>query len=340
MPEPSALVSGATGFIGSKLVLALRAQGWSVRAVGRRTRPSAMPAEVDYHQMDLAGDDDLDLLSRGVTHVFHLAGASSSLSSADEMLRSNGVATKRLVAALDGSDVQRLVYLSSTSVYGEAEQLPIPVREDMEPHPSRGYGKAKWQAEQEVWAAGEGGLAVVVLRPVSVYGPANIKLLGSAILDTAIERYAGRRTLPVHAEVIEQRLVHIDDVVRALLHLARCDGVAGRAFNVVMPDYPTNHRIVEILGGLFDLTPELSADPKCGPSYEERARFRAEMISRGMQPDILLTDERFRFMGKANRNNRLSVDALLSSGFRFEHTALEESIRRTVDWYRANRWIV
>lgn len=59
-----------------------------------------------------------------------------------------------------------------------------------------------------------------------------------------------------------------------------------------------------------------------------------------MQPDIFLTKERFRFMRKANRIDRLSVDALLSTGFRFEHTDLEASIGDTIAWYRAHRWIL
>ncbi len=336
----SALVSGATGYIGSWLIPRLLAQGWSVRAVGRRPRPTWMPAEVDYRRVDLLRADDLDALSRGVSHVFHLAGASSSLSSSEEMYQSNAVATERLVASLLGGDVQRLVYFSSTSVYGEEEQLPVPVREDVEPHPSRLYGKTKWQAEQAVWSAGQSGLPVVVLRPVSVYGPGNVKLLASAVLDTAIERSGGQRRLPVHAEPVELRLVHIDDVVGASIHLARCADVIGRAFNVAFPEYPTNHEVVEILGGVFGLAPELSDDPDCGLNYDDRAAERDTMLSRGMQPNILLTDERFRFLRRANRNNRLSVDALLSTGFRFEHRDLKEAIENVVAWYRDTQWIL
>ncbi|MDQ6839122.1 MAG: NAD(P)-dependent oxidoreductase [Actinomycetota bacterium] len=339
MAQPSALVTGASGFIGARLVPALLVAGWTVRAVGRRRRPAWMPTEVDYRVVDLA-EDDLGGISRGITHVFHLAGASSSLSSTDEMHRSNVVATERLMASLLASDVERLVYLSSTSVYGEAEQLALPVREDVEPEPSRAYGKAKLQAEQAVWSAGEAGLAVVVLRPVSVYGPGNVKLLGSIILDAAVERFAGRQNLPVYAEPIEVRLVHIDDVVRASLFLSVHGGAVGRAFNLVFPQYPTSHGIVEIVGQALGMTPELSDDPECGLTYDERVAQRSEMLNRGMQPDILLTEQRFRFLRRANRNNRLSVDALLSTGFQFTGTDAAEAIGRVVTWYEDNRWIV
>jgi len=339
MSERSALVSGATGYIGSWLVPELIAEGWSVRALGRRPRPPWMAPEIDYRQVDLVADD-LGPLSRGITHVFHLAGASSSLSSIDEMHLANVVATERLVTSLLGGGVQRLVYLSSTSVYGEDEQLPVPVREDMDPRPSRSYGKAKWGAEQAVWTGGESGLEVVVLRPVSVYGPGNIKLLGSAVLDAAIERFAGESRLFVPSRPVEQRLVHIDDVVGAALHLAHFDDAAGRAFNVVFPEYPTNHDLVEILGRELAMSPELSEDAECGLSYEDRSATRSAMVSAGMQPDILLTRERFRFMRKANRNNRLSVDALLSTGFRFQDRDLAGPIARAVAWYGHNRWIL
>src|SRR5205085_2457390 len=141
--------------------------------------------------------------------------------------------------------VDRFVHMSSTSIYGEDEQLPLPVREDVVPRPSRGYGKAKWGAEEAAWKASTEGLPVVVLRPVTVYGPGNVKLLASAILDVAIEHFAllgdggrgarredggrgagrgeggrgaGASELPVHREPVEQRLLHIDDLVAATIH--------------------------------------------------------------------------------------------------------------------------
>lgn len=340
MSPNAALVTGATGFIGGRLAAALVEQGWSVRACGRRPRPDDLPPSADYRAVDLAGDDDLTGLYEGVTHVFHLAGASSSKSDEAEMERSNVVATEKLLAAAPPGQVQRVVHMSSTSVYGEEEQLPSPVSEDVEPHPSRGYGKAKWRTEQVVQAAGRGGLPVVVLRPVSVYGPGNIKLLASAILDVAVEAFAGHNIIPVPAEPVEQRLVHIDDLLHATLHVASAEEAVGRAFNVVDAYYPTSHEIARILAGHFGVEVELAADPDAGPSHEERQKAHATMVEQGMEPQILLTQERFRFMRKANRNNRLTIDALLSTGFEFQHTDLESDIGDTIAWYRDHRWIL
>ncbi|MGH9166070.1 MAG: NAD-dependent epimerase/dehydratase family protein, partial [Acidimicrobiales bacterium] len=263
-----------------------------------------------------------------------------STSSQEEMERSNVVGTRRLLEAAAPGQLERAVHMSSTSIYGEEVQLPLPVREDTEPRPSRGYGKAKWGAEQEVWAQGRAGLAVTVLRPVSVYGPGNVKLLASAILDVAIERRAGLAAVAVHAVPLEQRLVHIDDVVNAAVHLSTHPDAAGRAYNVVGPTYPTNHEVARVIADAFAMTVELDDDPACGLGQPERVATHAAMVAGGMVPAILLTNPRFRFMGKANRNNRLSVDALLATGYHFAHGDLALGIERVIAWYRSHKWVV
>ena len=335
----SALVTGGTGFIASRLVPALVENGWEVRTCGRRPRPDSLPDAVDYRQADLA-EDELAPLFDGVSHVFHLAGASSSQWSQEEMERSNVEGTARLLAAAPSGQLDRMLYMSSTSVYGEEVQLPVPVTEDVEPQPSRGYGKAKWEGEQVVWDHGGKGLPVTVLRPVSVHGPGSIKLLASVILDVAVERYAGHTQLPVPTPAIEQRLVHVDDLVGACLHLAEHDGAAGRAFNVVSGVYPSSHEIAGVVAAEFDMEVDVVDDPDAGLSYDERAEVRERMLAEGMEPHILLTEERFRFMRKANRNNRLSIDALLGTGFKLQSADVATAIADDVAWYRRHRWII
>jgi nucleoside-diphosphate-sugar epimerase len=338
MNEPFALVTGTTGFIASRLVPALVADGWRVRATGRRARPDGLPAEVDYRPADLAGDDPAALaeLCAGVTHVFHLAGASSSKSSQEEMDRDNVDATGRLLDAAAAGPLQRFVYMSSTSVYGEEEQLPLPVREDVEPHPSRGYGKAKWGAEQKVWEGARRGVPVAVLRPVTVYGPGATKLLASAILDAAIERAAGLPRLGVAAEPVEQRLLHVDDLVAACVHVARAEAAVGRAFNVVDGIYPSSHEAVAVLAECFGMEMEVGGE---GLDEQRRRTVHEHLVDQGMEPAILFTPDRLRLMRKSNRNNRLSTEALESTGFRFARTDFAAAVADNVDWYRAANWL-
>jgi nucleoside-diphosphate-sugar epimerase len=338
MSEPLALVTGTTGFIAARLVPALLAEGFRVRATGRRPRPEDLPEEVEYQPADLAGDDfrTLGPLCAGVTHVFHLAGASSSKSTQEEMERNNIEATGRLLEAAGRGPLQRFVHMSSTSIYGEEKQLPLPVREDVEPNASRGYGKAKWGAEQEVWARSRDGMPVVVLRPVTVYGPGATKLLASAILDAAIERAAGLPRLAVAAEPMEQRLVHVDDLIAATIHLAGSHEAVGRAFNVVDGIYPSSHDVGQVLADCFGMEVEVGGE---GLDEDRRRRVHEHLVAQGMEPAILFTPDRMRLMSKTNRNNRLSTEALESTGFRFARTDFAAAVADNVEWYRARKWL-
>lgn len=338
---PTALVTGGAGFIASALVPALATAGWEVRTCGRRPRPDGLDPDVDYHQVDLADPGaGLAPVVEGVSHLFHLAGASSSRSTEEEMHRSNVVATGQLMAAAMAAGPEVVVHMSSTSIYGEEAQLPSPVPETVTPNPSRGYGKAKWLAEQEVWKAAGRGLPVVVLRPVSVHGPGATKLLASAMLDVAIERFAGLDTVLVHGKPIEQRLLHLDDLVAAAIHLARHEPARGRAFNVAMSTFPSSVEVARIIADGLGVGLDLSDDPDCGPSTGERARTRAAMLDRGMTDDILFTPERFRFMRKANRNNRVDLRALAGTGFTLGQNDLAAAVAELAAWYGERRWIL
>ena len=332
------MVTGATGIIAARLVPALLADGSRVRATGRRPRPDDLPDEAEYRSVDLAGDDfrALGELCAGVTHVFHLAGASSSKSNQEEMDRNNIEATARLLDAAAHGPLERFVHMSSTSIYGEEKQLPLPVKEDVEPNASRGYGKAKWGAEQEVWARSREGVPVTVLRPVSVYGPGATKLLASAILDTAIERAAGLPRLAVSAEPMEQRLVHVDDLIAACVHLARSDDAVGRAFNVVDGIYPSSHDVVGVLADCFGMELEVGGE---GLDEDRRRKVHEHLVDQGMEPAILFTPDRFRLMRKTNRNNRLSTEAIESTGFRFTRTDFPAAVADNVAWYQAKGWL-
>src|SRR5439155_505245 len=242
-----------------------------------------------------AGDRGLEALCDGADAVFHLAGATSSLSSAEQMHESNVVATTNLVAAARSTGVGRFVHMGSTSVYGEEVPLPQPILESVEPHPSRGYGKAKWLAETAVWAAVADGLPAVVLRPVAVFGPGAVKLLASAILDVAIESFAGRRAIDIEAAPVELRLVHVADIVGVAIHLAEAEGAEGQAYNVVAPWYPSSVELAGMLAALFAMPVEETDRAPAGLSLEARRKAWETMLASGMQQEIPGGEHRLRW---------------------------------------------
>jgi UDP-glucuronate 4-epimerase len=169
------VVTGAAGFIGSHLTEALLSRGHEVRAVDCFTDyydpalKEENAAGLDVTRLDLA-DEDLDLA--GVDGVFHLAGQPGMRSFGEvfeDYVTRNLLASRRVFETAAGAGV-RVVFASSSSVYGDAERYPTP--ETAEPRPLSPYGITKIGCEQLAYAyASSFGLDAVVLRYYTFYGP-------------------------------------------------------------------------------------------------------------------------------------------------------------------------
>jgi UDP-glucuronate 4-epimerase len=165
------VVTGAAGFIGSHLVEALRADGHEVVAVDCFTDyydpalKEENAAGFDVSRLDLANDE---LALDGFDGVFHLAGQPGVRASFDDFdvyVRRNIVATHKVFERAARSGV-RVVFASSSSVYGDAERYPTP--EDAAPRPISPYGITKLACEHLAYAY---KLDAVLLRYFTVYGP-------------------------------------------------------------------------------------------------------------------------------------------------------------------------
>jgi nucleoside-diphosphate-sugar epimerase len=172
------VVTGAAGFIGSHLADALQARGDDVVALDCFTdyydvaRKEENAAGLDVVRVDLA-EDPLDELVAGAAGLFHLAGQPGVRSSWGEGFaehaRHNLVATHRVFEAAARAGV-RVVFASSSSVYGDADRYPV--AEDDPPRPISAYGITKHGCEQLARAyAASLGLDCVVLRYFTIYGP-------------------------------------------------------------------------------------------------------------------------------------------------------------------------
>jgi UDP-glucuronate 4-epimerase len=169
------VVTGAAGFIGSQLAEKLLDGGHEVVAVDCFTDyydpalKEENAAGLDVVRLDLA-EEDLDL--DGVDGVFHLAGQPGVRSFGnvfEEYVRRNLLASRRVFEAAAGAGV-RVVFASSSSIYGDAERYPTP--EETEPRPISPYGITKLGCEQLAHAYAQGfGLDAVVLRYFTFYGP-------------------------------------------------------------------------------------------------------------------------------------------------------------------------
>jgi UDP-glucuronate 4-epimerase len=180
------VVTGAAGFIGSHLVDALLARGDDVVAVDSFTdyydpaRKEDNAQAFEVRRLDLA-DETLEL--DGVHGVFHLAaqaGVRPSFEHFDVYLRRNVLATQRLLESAVAAGT-RVVFASSSSVYGDAERYPT--TEDADLRPISPYGITKLAAERLVAAY---PIDAVVLRYFTVYGPRQRPDMGFSLLIDAL----------------------------------------------------------------------------------------------------------------------------------------------------------
>ena len=233
MPDDVLLVTGAAGFIGSTLVDRLLGDGHHVRGVDsftdyydpavkrRNLEPARRHPRFELVEGDLV-DLDLQALLRGVSCCFHLAAQAGVRASWGRdfliYIRCNIEATQKLLEAARAVGLPRIVYSSSSSVYGNARQMPM--SEGALPSPVSPYGVTKLSAEQlcSLYHFNY-GLSVISLRYFTVYGPRQRP-------DMAFHKFirAGfeGKPIPIYGDGTQTRdFTFVDDAVEANLAAMR-----------------------------------------------------------------------------------------------------------------------
>jgi UDP-glucuronate 4-epimerase len=239
-----ALVTGVAGFIGSHLAAELLRRGWQVTGLDVRTASSDPVAaenlaEVATHpcfriaRADLASTD-LPLLLEGVQVAFHLAGLPGARRSWGDQfpgyLSANVLGTQRLLEACAVTEMPRLVFASSSSVYGLGSGAPS--RESDPLVPLSPYGVSKLAAERLCLAYANRPSAVtsvVALRYFTVYGPRQRPDMAfSRIMRAALSG----RAVPLYGSGAQRRdFTYVTDAVAATVAAASCEA-RGEVVNV------------------------------------------------------------------------------------------------------------
>jgi UDP-N-acetylglucosamine/UDP-N-acetyl-alpha-D-glucosaminouronate 4-epimerase len=269
-----ALVTGGGGFIGSHLVKRLLREGMSVRvldnfATGRRANLEEALDDVELIEGDLQSYERVHNAVRGCDLAFHLGALPSVPRSIQDPLTSNAtnvVGTLNVLLAARDEGVRRVVYASSSSLYGASTELPK--REDMHPLPIAPYAVSKLAAEGYCRAFHHVyGLETVALRYFNVFGPGqDPRSQYAAAIPNFITAALEERPPIIHGDGEQSRdFTFVDNAVDANLLAAAAEGAAGEAFNVACGERTSLNEIVARLSALAGREIEpVHTDPRPG----------------------------------------------------------------------------
>jgi nucleoside-diphosphate-sugar epimerase len=324
-----ALVTGATGFVGSHLVERLLVAGMDVACLMRPTSNPAALAGLAVERRIAVLEDPAALTKavRGVDYIFHCAGLTRGRNLAQYM-SVNADGTRRLIEAAlaENASLQRFVYVSSLAAAGPATS-PEPPDESATPHPSDDYGASKLAGERVVLEYAD-RLPVTIIRPPAVYGPRDTNFL-------PLFRAAARlRRVPVIGKPSKQvAFVYATDLAEGLLLAAQNPLSAGRTYFIASGIH-TMTEVAQAVCAALNIPPRMLRVPTIlarliGEIGQIKWALtgRAQIISRRKVRDMLQP-----------RWTCSWARARTELGYR-EAVGLTEGMRATAQWYIENGWL-
>jgi UDP-glucose 4-epimerase len=262
------MVTGGAGFIGSNIVRRLLDEGHEVRVHDNFStghRDNLADLDVEVVEGDLRSYERVASAARDCEVIFHQGALPSVPRSIQDPLTSNAVnveGTLNVLLAARDHGIRRVVFASSSSIYGDAPGMPR--REDAPVAPLAPYAVAKLAAEQYCMAASRVyDLEVVALRYFNVFGERQDPLSGyAAVIPKFIrEMLSGERPTINGDGRTARDFTHIDNVVDANLAATNAPAAQGLVMNVAMGD---SHTLLELVANLNELL-GTSLDPVHGP---------------------------------------------------------------------------
>jgi UDP-glucose 4-epimerase len=235
MAERTVFITGGAGFIGMHVMPMLLEKGYKVRlfdSMGFRANRDEVMALVESGDIELIDQDvryggAVQRAIKGCTHAVHLAAVSinKSVADPDESLDINLIGNHNVIAAAAEEGVQRLVYASSASVYGDPPSLPM--FEDGPVDPLTPYCISKLAGEQLCgFYERQKGLSWLALRFFNVYGPGQkVTAYYTSVINHFVARVA-RGEPPVIDGKGEQSMdfIHVHDIARSVVAALDCEG--------------------------------------------------------------------------------------------------------------------
>ncbi len=249
-----ALVTGAAGFIGSRLVRRLAEQDIEVQALALPGEPVSRIEKYtcEIRTGDLSDPRSLQGICRGIDVVFHLAARVTDWGSHDAFYQPILEGTKNLLEESSGKGV-RFVYVSSIAACGLGRHLKGTNESDPASFSGVPYNDAKLEAERLAWSFHEQGLVnAVVVRPSNVTGP------GSVWVRDIVERFRSLFVPLIDHGRYSASLVYVDNLVDGLISAGALDSAGGNTYHLRDDWDVTWKRYLTDLGAMVGRQPRLN----------------------------------------------------------------------------------
>jgi nucleoside-diphosphate-sugar epimerase len=320
-----ALVTGATGFVGSHLVEALQRSGAEITALARSPQKAAALGAMGVRIVhgDLHDKAGLERAARDQDVVYHVAGVVAARNE-QEFLRANRDGTRNLLAAAELRGRPRLVLVSSLAAGGPAVR-GAPLKGNEPPRPVTAYGRSKLAAEQ---AVRESSLPWSIVRPPIVYGPRDREVL-------KVFRIARLGVAPVFGDGTQElSAVHVTDLADALIAAGDRSATVGRTYNACHPEVFTSAELGRAIGAVMGRQVSTLRIPSVvGRALLTLTEGSARLAG---QTTILTTDKAHEFFQPAWTGDPTPL--IQDSGWcpRYD---LRTGLTDTYQWYRRAGWL-
>ncbi|MEO6696255.1 MAG: NAD-dependent epimerase/dehydratase family protein [Ignavibacteria bacterium] len=324
-----ALVTGATGFVGSHLVDKLLEKGYEVYCLRRNTSSVKWleGKNVQYVNGDLFSNEALEKCIKDMDYIFHVAGVVKSKTK-EGFFRDNYESTKNLleITAKVNPGLKKFIFISSLAATGPA-LTEKPTDENTKPNPITTYGASKLKAEEEVLKYND-KFPVTVISPPAVFGPRDTEIL------IYFKTFSKGLNSVIGFDAKYLSLVYVEDLADGIVLAAEIEAANGqkyflcfdkaynwddigsitskllgkKAFKIRLP-----HSVIYSVGYLAELFSTFSKNP---------ATLNLEKCKDITQLRWVCSN------GKAKRE----------LGFNPKYT-LEKSFKKTIDWYKEMKWI-
>jgi nucleoside-diphosphate-sugar epimerase len=326
---PTALVTGATGFLGHHLVVRLLALGYRTIAVGRNPQKGAALQQLgaEFASLDFADETAITAACKGVDFVFHCGALSTHSAPKKAYYHSNVIGTKSIIAACKANQVKRLIHVSTPSLYFHYDARMHVKESDPLPHTfANEYAHTKQLAEQLVDAAHLEGLPVITIRPRAIFGEGDQALMPNlfeANAKTGVPLFNHGRAL--------MDVTYVSNVVDALLLCMTADErFLGQKYNITNGE---PRPFIAILEAVFQASGvPLRTKPLPYGVFFGLAGL-LELVAKVIAPSKKVTLTRYT-VSVLGKSQTLSIEKAKAELRYVPSVSLDEGIRRYGQWVK------